>query len=122
MTAMSWHSHYQTCRFRRVYRQLETLRCCSPTDIRRALDELPEPLDETYEQTLLGIGKEEQESAHRLFQSPTAAVPPVRVDELAEVLPIRFPQPDMSSRTTKRKALIVRGRKSRPQTPILISV
>jgi len=103
-----------------VYHQLETLRYCSPTDIRRALDSL----DETYEQTLPGIEKDVQESAHtgRLFQCPTAAVPPLRVDEFAEVPPIRFLQPDMSSRKTKRKALIVRGKKIRPQTLILMSV
>ena len=105
-----------------MYYQLETLRRSSPTVIGRALDELPESLDETYEQTLPGIDKEKRESAPQLFQCPTAAVPALRVDELAEVLPIRFPQPDMSFRTRKRKALIVRGRKTRPQTLILISV
>src|ERR1700730_10960499 len=81
---------YSTFRFRWVYCQLETLRRCFPTVIRRALDELPEALDETYERTLLGIEKEKREFAHRLFQCLTVAVRPLRVDELAEVLAIRF--------------------------------
>ena len=105
-----------------MYHQLETLRCCPPTDIGRVLDEFPGSLDETYEQTLPGIEKDEQESAHWLFQFPTAAVPRLRVDEFAEFPPIRFLQPDMPSRPPKRKALIVRGRNTRPQTLILISV
>src|SRR5216683_1265671 len=77
-------------RFRWVYCQLETLRCCFPTVIRRVLDELPETLDETYERTLLGIEKKKQEFAHRLFQCLTIAIRPLHVDELAEVLAIRF--------------------------------
>ena len=58
--------------------------------IRSALDELPETLDETYERTLLGIEKEKREFAHRLFQCLAVAVRPLRIDELAEVLAIRF--------------------------------
>jgi ankyrin repeat protein len=54
------------------------------------LDGLPESLDETYERTLLGIEKEKQEYAHRLFQCLSVAVRPLRVDELAEMLAIRF--------------------------------
>ena len=59
-------------------------------DIRRALHGLPESLDETYERTLLGIVKEKQEYAHRLFQCLCVAVRPLHVDELAEMLAIRF--------------------------------
>jgi hypothetical protein len=81
---------HQVIRFRWVYCQLETLRRCFPNAIRRALDELPETLDETYERTLLGIEKEKWEYAHRLFQCLTVAIRPLRVDELAEVLAIRF--------------------------------
>jgi len=73
-----------------VYCQLETLRRCLPTGIGRALDELPESLDETYERTLLGIEKEKREFAHRLFQCLTVAIRPLRVNELAEILAIRF--------------------------------
>src|SRR5712671_5290789 len=81
---------YSMSRFRWVYCQLETLRRCFPTVIRRTLDELPETLDETYERTLLGIEKEKREFAHRLFQCLTVAVRPLHIDELAEVLAIRF--------------------------------
>ena len=42
-------------RFRWVYCQIETLRRCFPASIRLTLDELPETLDGTYEQTLRGI-------------------------------------------------------------------
>jgi hypothetical protein len=58
--------------------------------ILRALDELPESLDETYERTLLGVEKEKREFAHRLFQCLVVAVRPLHIDELAEVLAIRF--------------------------------
>ena len=81
---------YRTCRFRWVYCQIETLRRCLPTVIGHALDELPKSLDETYERTLLGIEEEKREFAHRLFQCLTVAVRPLRADELAEVLAIRF--------------------------------
>jgi len=73
-----------------VYCQLETLRRCFPAVIRHALNELPDTLDETYKRTLLGIEKEKRSFAHRLFQCVTVAVRPLRVDELAEVLAIRF--------------------------------
>jgi hypothetical protein len=58
--------------------------------IRRTLDELPETLDETYERTLRGIEKEKREFSYRLFQCLAVAVRPLHVDELAEVLAIRF--------------------------------
>jgi ankyrin repeat protein len=51
---------------------------------------LPETLDETYERTLLGIEKEKRKYAHRLFQCLSVAIRPLHVDELAEVLAIRF--------------------------------
>ena len=73
-----------------MYCQIETLRHCLPSAVGHALNELPESLDETYERTLLGIRKERREFAHRLFQCLTVAVRPLRVDELAEVLAIRF--------------------------------
>ena len=73
-----------------MYCQLETLRRCLPAVIGRALDELPKSLDETYKRTLLGIEEEKREFAHRLFQCLTVAIRPLRVDELAEVLAIRF--------------------------------
>ena len=69
-----------------MFCQLDRLRRCLSPRIRRALDELPETLDETYERTLLDIDKENWEYAHRLFQCIVVAHRPLRVEELAEFL------------------------------------
>jgi hypothetical protein len=61
-----------------------------PGRIRRALSELPETLDETYERTLREINKADWELAHRLFQCVTVASRPLRVEELAEFLAFDF--------------------------------
>jgi hypothetical protein len=47
-------------------------------------------LDETYERILLGIEKGKREYAHRLFQCLAMSIRPLRVEELAEVLAMRF--------------------------------
>ena len=70
--------------------QLDKLRRCLPQRIRRALDELPITLDETYERTLLDIDEEKWAFAHRLFQCVTVASRPLRVEELAEFLAFDF--------------------------------
>ena len=80
-------------RFRWVYCQLEVLRQCLPSSVRRILAELPESLDETYERILQQIPKSNQEHAHRLLQCLTVAIRPLRVEELAEVLAIDFSAP-----------------------------
>ena len=69
-----------------MFCQLARLRQCLSPRIRRALDELPETLDETYERTLLDIHDENWEYAHRLFQCIAVARRPLRVKELAEFL------------------------------------
>ena len=61
-----------------------------PSSLRRALEELPESLDETYERILGAIQKSNQEHAYRMLQCPIAAVRPLRVEELAEVPAIDF--------------------------------
>ena len=61
-----------------------------PARIRRALDELPETLDETYQRTLREINKAEWEFAHRLFQFVAVASRPLRAEELAELLAFDF--------------------------------
>ena len=66
------------------------LQHCFPSGIRRILDELPESLDETYERILREIKKPNQEHAHRLLQCLVAAVRPLKVEELAEVLAFDF--------------------------------
>jgi ankyrin repeat protein len=73
-----------------VYCQLETLRQCLPPSVRRTLDELPETLDETYEQVLKNIKKVNREHAIRLLYCMTVAIRPLRVEELAEVLAVDF--------------------------------
>ena len=77
-------------RFRWVYCQLDTLRRCMPSSIRKSLNELPITLDDTYERMLQGIPKEKFEHASRLFQGMVAAVRPLRVEELAELFAIEF--------------------------------
>ena len=69
-----------------MFCQLEVLRHCFPSSVRQILEELPESLDETYERILKEIRKPKQEHAHRLLQCLVAAVRPLRVEELAEVL------------------------------------
>ena len=58
--------------------------------MRLILEELPESLDETYERILREIRKPNQGYAHRLTQCLVAAVRPLRVKELAEVLAFDF--------------------------------
>ena len=77
-------------RFRWVFCQLEVLRHCFPTSVRRILEELPESLDETYERILKEIRKPNQGHAHRLMQCLVVAVRPLRVNEHAEVLAVDF--------------------------------
>ena len=61
-----------------------------PSSIRKALNELPTTLDETYERALDGIPKEKRQHAHRLFQCLVVAIRPLRVEELAKVFAIEF--------------------------------
>jgi ankyrin repeat protein len=69
---------------------LETLRHCFPPNLRQFLNELPESLDETYEQILKGINKAQKEDARRLLQCLTVAGRPLLVEELAELLAFDF--------------------------------
>jgi ankyrin repeat protein len=73
-----------------VFCQLEVLRQCFPPSVRRILEELPDSLDETYERILREIRKPNQRHAHQLLQCLVAAVRPLRVRELAEVLAFDF--------------------------------
>src|SRR6266852_727180 len=77
-------------RFRWVYCQLDNLRRCMPSSIRKALNELPITLDDTYERILQGIPKQQFQHARRLFQCIVAAIRPLRVEELAEIFAIEF--------------------------------
>ena len=77
-------------RFRWVFCQLEVLRYCLPPSVRRTLNELPESLDETYERVLKEIKKPNRDHARRLLSCLVAAVRPLRVEELAEVLAVDY--------------------------------
>ena len=73
-----------------MFCQLELLRHSFPPSVRRILDELPESLDETYERILREIKRPNQRHAHRLLQCLVAAVRPLQVKELGEVLAVDF--------------------------------
>ena len=73
-----------------MYCQLDNLRRCMPSSIRKALNELPDTLDDTYERILQSIPKQKWQHAQRLFQCMVAAIRPLRVEELAEIFAIGF--------------------------------
>jgi ankyrin repeat protein len=73
-----------------VFCQLEVLRQCFPPSVRSILEELPDSLDETYERILREIRKPNRRHALQLLQCLVAAVRPLRVEELAEVLAFDF--------------------------------
>ncbi len=77
-------------RFRWVFCQLEVFRHCFPPSVQRILQELPESLDETYERILREIRKPNRGHARRLLQCLVAAVRPLQVEELAEILAFDF--------------------------------
>ena len=73
-----------------MYCQLDNLRRCMPSSIRKALNDLPDTLDDTYERILQNIPKQKWQHAQRLFQCMVAAIRPLRVEELAEIFAIGF--------------------------------
>jgi ankyrin repeat protein len=56
----------------------------------RALHNLPESLDETYDRILQSITHGRQEFAQHLFQCLAVSIRPLRVEELADILAIEF--------------------------------
>ena len=60
------------------------------TVVRRALNELPKMLDETYERTLLQIEKEIREIRPQIAHCCSYCYSPLHKDELTEVLAVRF--------------------------------
>src|SRR6266403_1876410 len=81
-------------RFRWVVCQFDRLRRDFPSSSRRALADLPESLDKTYEQALLGIDKVKRIYAQRLFRCLSVSIRPLRVEELAEILAV---EPDSTA-------------------------
>lgn len=84
------HILIRSCRFRWIVCQVEALRNCFPSAILRALDDLPKSLDETYDRILLGIPQERRGYAQRFLHCLSVAIRPLRVEELAEILAIKF--------------------------------
>jgi Ankyrin repeats (many copies)/Ankyrin repeats (3 copies) len=70
--------------------QLDALCRCLRPSIHHVLDELPDPLYETYERALQVIHEQKRQYAQRLFQCLVAAIRPLRVEELAEIFIIEF--------------------------------
>src|SRR5882757_2291960 len=87
---LSNHNLEHFNRFRWAFCQLEILLDCLPPSVQHTLEELPDSLDETYERILREIRKPNQRLAHRLMQCLVAAVRPLQVEELAEVLALNF--------------------------------
>ena len=77
-------------RFRWVFCQLDALQHCFPPNLRPYLNDLPETLDETYEQILGDINRAQKDNARRLLQCLTVTVRPLQVEELAELLAFDF--------------------------------
>ena len=77
-------------RFRWVFCQLETLRQCLPQSVRRTLNELPLSLDKTYERVVMEIQRANQVHAYRMLQCLAAAIRPLSIAELAELLAFDF--------------------------------
>jgi ankyrin repeat protein len=78
-----------------VFCQLDALRQCLPSSLRRTLAELPESLDETYERIVKDIKKGNRADAYRMLQCVAVAIRPLSVAELAELLAFDFDAPDL---------------------------
>jgi ankyrin repeat protein len=83
-------AHVFSSRFRWVFCQLDALRQCLPSSLRRTLAELPESLDETYERIVKDIKKGNRADAYRMLQCLAVANRPLSVAELAELLAFDF--------------------------------
>ena len=73
-----------------VYCQMDDVLRHYPKDIQRALDNLPEDLNKTYERTLRKIDDQKREYAKRLFQCLSVSKRPLRVEELADIFAVQF--------------------------------
>jgi len=89
--------------FRWVVCQVDRLCRSFPASIRSVLEDLPKTLDETYGRTLLGIDDEKREYAQRLFRCLTVSIRPLRVEELADILAIRFDKASLPTFNTARR-------------------
>jgi ankyrin repeat protein len=79
-----------------VFCQLDALRHCLPSSLRRTLAELPESLDETYERIVRDIKKGNRADAYRMLQCLAVSIRPLSVAELAELLAFDFDATDLN--------------------------
>ncbi len=94
-------------RFRWVFCQLETLEhCLDYPAVRKALDSLPDTLDETYHRILDNLPKSYIEKATRLLQFLAFSERPLQVDEAVDVLAVDC---------TQRPRFKMENRMPRPQ-------
>lgn len=71
--------------------QLKALeKCFRPSQLRRALESLPETLNETYAQMLGRISEENYQLAMRIFHWLLFSARPLRIEELAELAAVDF--------------------------------
>lgn len=83
-------------RFRWVHCQLSTIkRCITAVQIRRALDDLPNDLDDTYTRILLRINENEREVVRRALYWLVAALQPLGLCQILEGLSINLERRDM---------------------------
>ena len=77
-------------RFQYAACQLDRLRRSFPVSIESFLNDLPRSLDDTYGRTLLGIDEEKRKYTQCLLRCLTVSIRPLRVEELAEIIAVRF--------------------------------
>ena len=82
---------------------------CYSDDIQEVLDDLPVDLDETYERTLRNIDNQKRKYARRLFQCLLVSIRPLRVEELAAILPGRFDATALTSFKRHSRPLDTKG-------------
>src|SRR5258708_6238082 len=90
-------------RFRWTACQLEVLRHHSSSTIRDALGDLPKGLEETYERILRGINHAREKDARRLLQCLAVAIRPLRVEELSDILAMKFDAGQLTKYAANRR-------------------
>jgi ankyrin repeat protein len=94
--------------------QLGVLRHHSSSTIRDALDDLPEDLDKTYERILRGINQSRQNDARHLLQCLAVAIRSLRVEELSDILAMKFSAGQLPKYAANR-------REGKPEKEILLA-
>ncbi len=94
-------------RFRWVFCQLETLEhCLDYPAVQKALNTLPDTLDETYRRILADLPKSYLDKATRLLQFLAYSERPLRIDEAVDMLAVD---------STERPRFKIENRMPRPE-------